>query len=124
MACHSIQGAGQGIGPSLDRVGRERSPQYLRQKLLEPNQSVTPGYSTVRVQLRDGRVIRGIEISFDDFSAQLLDVNRTFHSYRKDEVASMTREPESLMPQDYGRRLTASEQTDLLAYLQSLRGEP
>ncbi len=121
-ACHSAGGKGEGIGPPLTRVGRERSLDYLREKLLEPGKSITPGYSTVVVTLRDGRQIRGIEKGFDDFSAQLLDVNRQFHSYRKEEVASMQREEKSLMPADYGRRLTASEQTDVLAYLETLRG--
>jgi hypothetical protein len=59
----------------------------------------------------------------DDYSALLLDVNRKFHSYRKEEVASMKREDRSLMPGDYGKRLSVAEQTDVLAYLSSLRGE-
>ena len=86
----------------LTRVGRERSLDYLREKLLDPSKSITPGYHTIAVTLRDGRVIRGVEKGFDDFSAQLLDVNRQFHSFRKEEVASMKREEQSLMPADYG----------------------
>jgi putative heme-binding domain-containing protein len=122
-ACHSVGGEGAAVGPSLTRVGRERSLDYLRQKLLEPSQYISPGYTTVSVTLRNGQVIRGIEKGFDDFSAQLLDMNRQFHSFRREEVAQMKREEQSLMPADYGTRLTASEQTDLLAYLASLRGE-
>jgi putative heme-binding domain-containing protein len=122
-ACHTAGGKGEGVGPSLTRVGRERSLDYLREKLLDPGKYITPGYNTIAVTLRDGKVIRGVEKGFDDFSTQLLDMNRQFHSYRKEEVASMKREETSLMPADYGTRLTASEQTDLLAYLMSLRGE-
>jgi putative heme-binding domain-containing protein len=122
-SCHSAGGKGEGVGPSLTRVGRERSLEYLREKLLEPGKYITPGYTTIAITLRDGQVIRGVEKGFDDFSAQLLDTNRQFHSFRKNEVASMKREQQSLMPADYGRRLTASEQTDLLAYLMSLRGD-
>ena len=125
--CHAIGmlGArrGGGIGPSLTRVGRERSLDYLREKLLDPAKSITPGYGTISVTLRDGRVISGIDKGFDDFSAQLLDVNRHFYSFRKEEVASMHREQRSLMPSDYGQKLSPGEQTDLLAYLVSLRGE-
>ncbi len=103
-------------------VGRERSLEYLREKLLNPNASITPGYSSVSITLRDGRTIRGLERGFDDFSAQLLDVNRQFHSFRREEVVSMKREERSLMPSDYARKLTVPEQTDVLAYLASLRG--
>jgi putative heme-binding domain-containing protein len=121
--CHSIGGEGGGIGPPLTRVGRERSLDYLREKLLTPSASITPGYHTILVTLRDGHDIRGIEKGFDDFSAQLLDVNRKFYSFRKEEVASMKREDRSLMPSNYSQKLSPAEQTDLLAYLASLRNE-
>ena len=120
--CHSVGGKGGEIGPSLTRVGRERSLAFLREKLLTPNLSITRGYSTIAVTLRDGRVIRGIEKGFDDFSAQLIDVNKHFYSFRKEEVASMKLDDQSLMPSDYAKKLSPAEQTDLLAYLASLRG--
>ena len=55
-------------------------------------------------------------------AAQLLDTNKKFHSFRKEEVASMKREEKSLMPSNYGQKLTTAEQTDVLAYLVSLKG--
>jgi putative heme-binding domain-containing protein len=122
-SCHTVAGKGAGIGPPLSRVGRERSLDYLREKLLDPGKYITPGYNTVSVTLPDGKVIRGVQKGFDDFSAQLLDRNGRFYSFRQEEVASMKREETSLMPADYGTRLDASEQTDLLSYLMSLRGE-
>jgi cytochrome c oxidase cbb3-type subunit 3 len=123
-ACHAVGETGGGIGPPLTRIGRERSVDYLREKLLTPSASITPGYETIIVTLRDGRVIRGVDKGFDDFSAQLLDMNKQFHSFRKEEVASMKREEISLMPANYSQKLAAAEQTDLLAYLVSLKGEP
>jgi putative heme-binding domain-containing protein len=122
-ACHAIAAKGSGIGPPLTRIGRERSFAFLREKLLTPDAAITPGYNTLAVTLRDGRTIRGIEKGFDDFSAQLLDTNRQFYSFRKGEVISMKREDRSLMPSNYSQKLTPAEQTDLLAYLVSLRGE-
>jgi cytochrome c oxidase cbb3-type subunit III len=121
--CHAVAGKGGGIGPTLTRIGRERSLEYLREKLLTPSTSITPGYDTIVVTLRDGHTVRGIEKGFDDFSAQLLDVNKRFYSFRKEEVVSMKRDDRSLMPSNYAQKLAASEQTDLLAYLASLRGE-
>ena len=119
-ACHAIDGKGGEIGPSLSMVGRERSLGFLREKLLTPSRSLTPGYSTIMVTLRDGQTIRGINKGYDDFSAQLLDVNKRFYSFRREEVLRMSREDQSLMPADYAQKLNADEQTDLLAYLASL----
>ncbi|HEY3835529.1 MAG TPA: c-type cytochrome [Bryobacteraceae bacterium] len=120
VSCHAVEGQGGDIGPSLSRVGRERSLGFLREKLLTPSRSLTPGYSTVAVTLRDGKTIRGVNKGYDDFSAQLLDVNKHFYSFRREEVLSMSREDQSLMPADYAQKLTTDEQTDLLAYLASL----
>ena len=122
--CHATDEKGVGgIGPPLIRIGRMRSLEYLREKLIDPSTTISPGYNTITVTLRDGTKVSGIEKGFDDFSAQLLDVNRKFHSYRREDVTSIVREKRSLMPDDYGRRLTTAEQTDLLAYLMTLRGE-
>ena len=121
--CHSVGAKGGVIGPALTRIGRERSLDFLREKLLTPSISITPGYETIVVTLRDGRVVRGVEKGFDDFSAQLLDSNKQFHSFRREEVVSMKREDRSLMPSDFAQKLDAAEQTDLLAYLASLTGD-
>jgi cytochrome c oxidase cbb3-type subunit 3 len=121
--CHAVGGKGGGIGPELTRIGRQRSLDYLREKLLDPSASITPGYGTLTVTLRDGHTVSGIEKGFDDFSAQLLDMNRQFHSFRKEEVASVKREDRSLMPSNYAQKLATAEQTDLLAYLVSLKGQ-
>ncbi len=123
IACHAVGEKGGDIGPSLSRVGRERSLEFLREKLLTPSASITPGYTSVAVTLHDGRTLRGIEKGFDDFSVQLLDANKQFYSFRKEEVVSMKREDQSLMPSNYSQKLDAAEQTNLLAYLASLRGE-
>jgi putative heme-binding domain-containing protein len=122
-ACHAVGEKGGGIGPPLTRIGRVRSVDYLREKLLTPSASITPGYQTISVTLRDGRIVRGVEKGFDDFSAQLLDMNKQFHSFRKEEVASIKREDLSMMPANYSQKLAAAEQTDLLAYLVSLKGD-
>lgn len=119
IGCHPTGG---GVGPSLARVGRQRSLAYLREKLLNPSAEITSGYDTVVVTLKDGRTVRGVAKGFDDFSAQLLDANRVFHSYRREEVASMEREEKSIMP-DSARKLSTTEQNDLVAFLSSLRGE-
>jgi cytochrome c oxidase cbb3-type subunit 3 len=120
--CHAAGATGGGIGPGLGRVGRQRSLEYLREKLVNPSASLSPGYSTITVKLRDGREVRGVEKGFDDFSAQLLDAKGQYHSYRREEVASMKREERSIMPTAAAQKLSASEQTDLVAYLASLRG--
>jgi cytochrome c oxidase cbb3-type subunit 3 len=119
--CHRVGGRGSGIGPDLTRVGRQRSVKYLRSSVVNPDSDITPGYGTVKVVQKDGKVISGVERSLDNFSVQLIDLSGKYHSFVREDVTSITREPRSLMP-SYEKVLTPSEMDDLLAYLLSLRG--
>ena len=120
--CHRVGQRGGVFGPALTRIGRSRSVAHLRESLLEPDADLPPGYYVVRVETADGHTVRGIGTGFDDFSAQLMEASGGFRSFLREEVASVEREFVSLMPGEYGRTLTEQEQSDVLAYMQSLRG--
>jgi putative heme-binding domain-containing protein len=106
----------------LTRAGRQRSLAYLRASVLTPDADLTPGYGTIIVVTRDGKKITGVEKGFDNFSGQLMDLSGQYYSFLKEDVTSMQREFRSVMPDDYGQRLSEGEMNDLLAYLVSLRG--
>lgn len=44
VGCHRLGGAGGEVGPPLDHVGRERSADYIRRAILEPNADTAKGY--------------------------------------------------------------------------------
>jgi cytochrome c oxidase cbb3-type subunit III len=119
--CHRVGGKGSGIGPDLTRVGRQRSLKYISASVLTPDADITPGYGTVKVVLKDGKTISGVERNIDNFSVQLIDLGGKYFSFVREDVTSMAREPRSLMP-SYGKLFTESEMHDLLAYLLTLRG--
>jgi len=121
--CHAVNTRGGRFGPDLSRIGRERSYEFLRNSVLDPSLDISDGYRTLTVVLRDGRKITGIERGLDNFTARLLDSSGNFHSFDKSEVTSVRRETRSLMPDNYGQILSATEVDDLLAYLSGLRGE-
>jgi cytochrome c oxidase cbb3-type subunit III len=120
--CHRIGTKGSSIGPDLTRVGRQRSVAYLRASLLTPDSDVTSGFATVTVVTRDGKKMVGVERNFDNFSAQFVDLSGKYHSFEREDVVSMKREPRSLMPSTYGQLFSETEVNDLLAYLAGLRG--
>lgn len=121
--CHRVGQRGGVFGPSLTRIGRSRSLAHLRESLLDPGKDLPTGYYVVRVATREGTAVEGIGLGFDDFSAQLMESSGRVRSFLREEVESIEREFVSLMPDSYGDTLTDAEQGDLLAYMQTLRGE-
>src|SRR5579872_1255584 len=100
--CHLVSGRGRSIGPDLSRVGRQRSVSYLRESIVSPNADISPGYTAIDVVTRDGKKITGIEQSYDNFSARIIDLAGKTYSFQRDKVSSMKREYRSLMPETYG----------------------
>jgi putative heme-binding domain-containing protein len=118
--CHAVGERGSHLGPDLTRIGRQRSLAYLRTSIVDPNDDLAPGYSTLTVVTRDGKTTSGLEKGLDNFSGQLIDLAGKFYSFDRGEVRSMQRETRSLMPAYTA--FSAADMTDLLAYLVSLRG--
>lgn len=121
--CHIVAGRGGSMGPELTDIGARRSPEHLRASILNPAASVPDGFLVVRVQTKAGKEHKGIRLNEDSFTIQLKDLSGEFLSFRKQDVAGIFKDTgESPMP-GYQGKLSDSELDDLIAYLNSLRGE-
>ena len=133
--CHMVNGKGGGLGPDLTRVGAARSAAYLIDSIREPSKELSEGmvdpnnhyanalvYDTVTVVTRQGQRITGVAKNEDAFSLQLLDTNQQLHLLLKKDLESVMHERKSLMPAYTKDMLSDAEVRDLVAYLQSLRG--
>ena len=120
--CHQINHQGGRTGPDLSRVGRMRSPAFLRESLVEPNKYLSSGYNSITVVKKDGSKVVGVEVNIDNFSVQVMDASEKYYSFLRTDVRSVSREFTSIMPA-YGQSLSESEVEDLVAYMAGLRGE-
>ena len=132
--CHAVNGRGGVVGPDLSAAGRMPGA-ALQQKILDPGNRAAPvpgGAGPTRggegvqpvtlvVKTQDGREIRGVRRNEDTFSLQMVDATGQLHLLDKMTLADLRVENRSLMPDDYGRRLTETEITDVVAYLSTLR---
>jgi len=122
-SCHEINGRGGIVGPDLSNAGR-LDPAAIRQKITAPSTPIPGGRGertsipvTVVVKTRDGKEIRGVRRNEDTFSLQMVDAAGQLHLLDKLQLASLTVENKSLMPDDFATRLTAAEIDGLVAYL-------
>jgi len=119
--CHMIGGKGGFLGHDLSDFGRHHSAAEVRLSILRPNDNLLPSQQAVVVTTREGHRWEGMVRNEDNFSLQLLDPKGVFHLVMKSELVSFERRPKSLMPDDYGSRLTGPEVDDLVSYIVSAK---
>jgi cytochrome c oxidase cbb3-type subunit 3 len=119
--CHRIGSEGSVYGPELTRVGAARSAEYIRESLVNPTADIPDDYEGVTVVTRDGQRITGVRANEDTFTVQLREPSQKFRMFSKNEVREVIHEKNSLMPA-YAS-LASADLQNLLAYLNTLRGE-
>jgi len=119
--CHRIGSEGSVFGPDLTRIGAGRSAEYIRESLLNPSADIPEEFHTVTVVTKDGQRISGVRVNEDTFSVQIRDAGQQFRMFQKDAVREVVHNNKSLMPAYTS--LPPEDLTNLLAYLDSLRGD-
>jgi putative heme-binding domain-containing protein len=109
------------VGPVLTEIGTTRRVADLERSLLDPSAEIRVDNRSVRVVRNDGTVVTGRLLNQDTFTVQLLDSTERLRLLQKSDLREVTVLKESPMP-SYKDRLTASELSDLITYLSSLRG--
>lgn len=134
--CHMVFGHGGVMGPELSRVGASRSTSYLIDSIRDPSKDLSSGmtdpnnhyglplvYDTVTVIKADGTKLTGVAKNEDTYSVQLISTDQKLHLLLKKDLKEVTHERRSLMPPYSEDVLNAAQLRDLIAYLESLRGE-
>ena len=122
--CHMVRGRGGYLGPDLTDIGALRTVFQLRESFLKPSARIADGYEGVTVTLLDGSTINGVARNNNNYSIQILDSKGELHLIAKDKVRDTLFRKSSLMPEDYGRRLTSDEVANVLAFLGSQSVRP
>jgi len=118
--CHRIAGAGGRLGPDLTLIGQARSPNNLRQSILDPNADVQPRYRLVKCQDRAGKSYEGFLMSEDTYDVQFIGTDQQLHTLAKADLTRYQVERTSKMP-PYQGKLNDTQVENLVAYLSSLR---
>jgi PQQ-dependent dehydrogenase (methanol/ethanol family) len=114
--CHIARGRGAAGGPDLSNVGRQMTVPELTRSLLEPDAAIAAGYATARIQLKDGRTLRGFVRNEGNHVLPLQTTDGRLVAVEK-ATAVITREGGSAMPP---LKATPDETRDLVAFLSTL----
>jgi len=116
-SCHMISGEGGFLGPDLSAYGSSMSAKAIRDEIVKPKRIVAPGYRPAVLTIRDGSRLNGVIRNEDNFSVQFQTKDGSFHFLQKSDLQAIEPTGQSLMPTNYGERLTADDLNDLVQYL-------
>ena len=108
-------------GPELDGIAWRRSREFLRESIVDPNADVDPKWWSAMVTDQSGNVHIGQLLDEDTYSIRLLDEQDELRSLLKSEIEG--REILRLSTMIIPEVLSPDEVDDLVAYLETLRGE-
>ena len=113
------------MGPDLTDVGATRPLALLKEAILDPSKRLQlAGQEGVSIKLKNGKEIRGVARNRDNYSLQVLDREGNLHLVSMLDVEQLTISGRSLMPNDYGKRLSPQELQDLYAFLARQAARP
>ena len=115
--CHMLAGKGGFIGSDLSDLARAHSPEQIREAIVHPNDKLLAEHEVVSVETAEGKRLSGLVRNEDNFSLQLQGTDGEFHLLMKSQITKMERTGRSLMPADYGTRLSSAELVDLVRYI-------
>ncbi len=115
--CHMMDGKGGFIASDLSDIGRTHSEEEVREMIVQPNKIPDPAGQRVRIVTKSGQTLAGLERNEDNFSIALLSEDGVFHLLMKSEISKITRDPQSIMPDDYGKKLSSAQLDDLASFL-------
>lgn len=121
--CHAVNGKGGQIGPDLSAVAVNYKRADLITSIHEPSKTIALGYDQVLVTTKAGDVFTGAIRQETNDSMTVLGVEGQPRVVKKAEIKSRAALETSLMPAGLTLGLKPEEFTDLLAYLESLKGK-
>lgn len=115
--CHLMQGQGGFIAKNLTNYGRTRAAEAVLEAITSPDNPLAPSSQVAIVTTNHGQKITGVLRNEDAFTVALQTEDGRFHLLARSDVTDVRYTGRSLMPSDYGKRLTAKELNDIVSFL-------
>jgi putative heme-binding domain-containing protein len=126
--CHAVAGEGGVLGPDMSNYGASHAPGAVEESILHPGAAPTVparrgGFGggaaasrPVEIKTKAGKTITGMVRGEDNLHLAVQTESR-YYFLDRSSLASVTYLKTSLMPTDYGTRLTPAELNDIVSYI-------
>lgn len=115
--CHQIRGkSGGNLGPDLGTV-HNWSREAILSNIVDPNQSISSGFDLWSVVLVSGRETQGIIASESPGALTLRNIGTADQTINRNEIQTLKTLNMSVMPDDFGNKISHQQLADLLAFL-------
>ena len=118
--CHKAEGLGLRVGPNLSAIGKEKSPEYIVQSIVDPNKQLAEGFESTVLVTDEGITVTGVLQSETEEALELMLADGTSRRLMKSEIEARTKGL-SAMPVGLGDQMTRRDLRDLVAYLSTLK---
>ncbi|MBC8352970.1 MAG: PQQ-dependent sugar dehydrogenase [Planctomycetes bacterium] len=120
-ACHDARDESKSIGNTLVEINKKyKQRAEMLQHVLKPSLKIDEPFVAYAVVTTDGKVVIGLLAEKTDKAVIIKTAERKLIRIPTDEIDSMQRSSQSLMPDRILSDLTAQEAADLLEYIRAL----
>jgi putative membrane-bound dehydrogenase-like protein len=120
--CHRLERNQRAAGPYLGDIGRRSPLHHLVQSIIDPNAVITEGFQLQVIATEEGNVHSGVLVEESGLKVSLGLADGSIIHIPKGSIEQRSQQGRSAMP-DFSKQLTNPQVADLVAYLQTLRGE-
>lgn len=115
--CHMVSGKGGFMAPELTSYAKNRPTDDILQAIVNPDANLQPTSRVAEVRTRAGESLTGVVRAEDNLNITLQTEDGRYHFLSRSSLVTVNYTDHSLMPHDYGTRLTSSELNDLVSFL-------
>jgi cytochrome c oxidase cbb3-type subunit III len=115
--CHMVDGKGGFIAQDLNAYGKSHSAEVIIKTIVTPDVPLSATSRVVEVRTKGGEQLLGMLRFEDNFNLELQTQDGQYHFLDRSSLADVKYTDHSLMPRDYGNRLTQTELNDIASYL-------
>ena len=122
IACHALTNTGPVLGPYMGQIGSIMNREQIATAILRPNDTISQGFQTAEVKMKDGSVHIGFVTESDVNKMVLRDMAGQVKTLKAADVEHEEHLPTSMMPPGLANALSLEEFADLVTFLAAKKG--